>query len=287
MSPAVVVTGASSGIGRACARALDGKGYRVFAGYRREADADALRGECSDRVTPVPIDLLQDDVVRVAALTVATAIDDAGLAGLAGLVNNAGIAVGGPLEFLPLDALRRQLEVNVVGTLGVTQAFLPLLRRARGRIINIGSISGLNAVPFVGAYAMSKFALEAMTDALRMELKSAGVEVVVIEPGAVATPIWDRSIAAADAMLQQLPPEAELYYGSAAQAMRRRAAGNAVTGMPAQRVADVVVRALTAPRPRTRYLLGGNAWARRLLQVLPDRLRDRFILRAVTGAGPS
>jgi NAD(P)-dependent dehydrogenase (short-subunit alcohol dehydrogenase family) len=165
---AVVITGASTGIGEACALHLDKLGYRVFAGIRKATDGESLRRRASARLVPLRLDISDETEVGLAARNVVEALGDGGLAGL---VNNAGIVVGGMLEFLPLDALRRQLEVNVVSQIAVTQAFLPSLRKARGRMVNIGSVSGLISSPFSGAYAASKFALEALTDSLRMELR--------------------------------------------------------------------------------------------------------------------
>jgi NAD(P)-dependent dehydrogenase (short-subunit alcohol dehydrogenase family) len=195
---------------------------------------------------------------------------------LHGLVNNAGVAVAGPLEFLPPDELRRQLEVNVVGQLRVTQLVLPALRRVRGRVVNMGSISGLNALPFLGAYAMSKFALEAMTDALRVELAPWGIHVSIVEPGTIKTPIWTRE-------RPDPPPEAGPLYGSRIEAFRRLALERGSQGAPPEVVAEVVEHALTSSKPRTRYLVGRDAKLRARVERLPDRLRDRLIVRRVLG----
>ena len=203
----------------------------------------------------------------------------AGIEELHGLVNNAGIAIAAPLEFLPPDELRRQLEVNVIGQLAVTQAFLPALRRGRGRIVNIGSIAGRSALPFLGAYAASKFALEAITDSLRVELAPFGIEVSVVEPGTIATPIWSKPQRNAEAM----PPEARELYGARTEAFRAAAAKRSSGGVPADEVAKVVEHALTASRPRTRYLVGPDAKRRALLQKLPDRARDRILRRFLFG----
>jgi NAD(P)-dependent dehydrogenase (short-subunit alcohol dehydrogenase family) len=220
---AVVVTGASKGIGRACAMRLDRQGFRVFAGVRRVADAEALRKEASDRLEPVLVDVTDQAAVTALGEHVARSVGDDGLVGL---VNNAGIAVAGPLEFLPPDELRRQLEVNVTGQLAVTQALLPVLRRARGRIVNIGSISGRLALPFTGPYAASKHALEALTDALRIELMPWGIHVSILQPGAIATPIWETSIAAAEAVSDRYPPQAHDYYGKTMERVRAMVADN-------------------------------------------------------------
>ena len=174
---AVVVTGASSGIGRACALHLAALGLQVFAGVRRAEDGAALQAASSARLTPMLLDVADETSIRAATDTITAAV---GEAGLAGLVNNAGIGVAGPLEFLPLAEFRTQLEVNVTGQLAVTQALLPLLRQGRGRIVNMGSIGGRIAAPFVGPYSASKFALEALTDALRMELRPWGLHVAIV-----------------------------------------------------------------------------------------------------------
>src|SRR5712691_5002789 len=180
---AVVITGAASGIGEACALHLDKLGFCVFAGVRREVDGAALQGKASERLTPLLLDVTDAASIRFAVEIVATGVVETGLAGL---VNNAGITVAGPLEFLPVSELRRQLEVNVIGQVAVTQAFLPLLRRGQGRIVNMGSLAGRIATPFIGPYHASKFAMEALTDSLRMELRRWGMHVSLIEPGFIA-----------------------------------------------------------------------------------------------------
>lgn len=272
---AVVVTGASKGIGKACALRLDRAGFRVFAGVRHPEDGEALRDMTSGRISPMQLDVTDARSITCAAQSVAAGV---GREGIVGLVNNAGIAVAGPLEFLPSDELRRQLEVNVVGQVSVTQALLPLLRRARGRIVNMGSISGLLALPFTGAYAASKHALEALTDALRVELAPWGIHVSIIEPGIVATPIWETSERDADRMMKRYPAAAFEYYGSVIDMARKTARHGATHGLPPDAVARVVEHALTARRPKTRYLVGRDARIRAALRFLPDRMRDRLIL---------
>jgi NAD(P)-dependent dehydrogenase (short-subunit alcohol dehydrogenase family) len=275
----VVVTGASSGIGRAVTLELDRLGFRVLAGHRSAADGDALRAAGSPRVVPVRVDVT--DAAEVAAL--AAEVDaSCGGDGLAALVNNAGIAVAAPVEFLPLDELRRQLEVNVVGQVAVTQALLPALRRARGRIVNIGSVSGRFAAPFLSPYAASKHALEAITDALRVELRPWGMQVSIVEPGAIATAIWERSLAAARAMIADFPPEAVELYGGPMAGMEDRV--RQLRGIPAGAVARAVVHAITARRARARYVVGRDARLRLLVGRLPTRLRDALVARAV-GSG--
>ncbi len=277
MTRSVVVTGASTGIGQACALHLDRVGFRVFAGVRRQVDGQALQQQASDRLTPIFLDVTKEAMIAAAAETVTRAV---GPAGLAGLVNNAGVVVAGPLEFTPIGEFRKQLEINVTGQIAVTQAFLPLLRLDRGRIVNIGSISGRVAMPFMGPYAASKFALEALTDSLRVELRPWGIQVAIIEAGAIATPIWEKSIAAADQMMAAWPQQAHDLYGQAAVVARQTGIKAGQTAIPVDEVVRVVVHALTARRPKTRYLIGRNAkiavW---LANILPDRLRDWLITR--------
>lgn len=276
-SRSVLITGASTGIGEACALWFDRKGYRVFAGVRRTADADRLRASASARLLPVGI-----DVTEAASISAARDAVERELAGggLDGLVNNAGIAVAGALELLPIDALRRQLEVNVVGQVAVTQAFLPMVRRARGRVVLMGSIGGRMATPFLGPYCASKFALEAVADALRVELKPWGIEVAIVEPGSIATPIWTKSAGEAAARLSG--PSGGADYTAALAAIGRAAASAGRRGAPASLVARAVEHALESPRPKTRYVVGFDARVRTwLIRLVPDRLRDRLIIRAI------
>lgn len=285
--PAVLLTGASKGIGRACTIRLADAGFRVYAGVRNPDDATSLRTEAGDNVVPVILDVVESDQIREAARIID---GDIGARGLQAVVNNAGIAVAGPLEFLPPAELRRQFEVNVIGQIAVTQAVLPLLRRARtatgadsrcGRIVFMSSIAGRTTLPFTGAYSASKFALEAAADAMRIELKPFGLSVSLVEPGVIATPIWDTSLRAAEHNARGMPPEAEQYYGSVLAGLRRRME-RGMGGLPPEVVADVVLDALTAKRPRPRYLVGRDAKLRAALQwLLPDRARDRLILEGV------
>ncbi|HEU4743335.1 MAG TPA: SDR family NAD(P)-dependent oxidoreductase [Meiothermus sp.] len=269
---AVLVTGASTGIGLECALHLSRQGFKVFAGVRRETDANHLKTQAS-YLTPLLLDVTDLASIQKSAQVVAEAV---GQAGLWGLVNNAGIAVAGPLEFLPLEELRRQYEVNVIGQVAVTQAFLPLLRKARGRIVMMSSISGRVASPMMGPYASSKFALEALSDSLRRELMGWGLEVAVIEPGNIQTPIWGKGVSWGKRLLEQLPPRAKELYGTGMDQILRYIEGMDAKGLPPLEVAKVVEHALTAPRPRTRYVVGrGAKLAAFLSRVLPDRLMDR------------
>lgn len=266
----VLVTGASTGIGEACALHLAAIGFQVLAGVRREADARRLEEHPGIR------SLMLDITDPAAVAAAAEAASESGDGRLSGLVNNAGIAVAAPLEVVPLDELRRQLEVNVVGQVAVTQALLPLLRAARGRIVNIGSVGGRVAVPLLGSYAASKFALEAITDVLRREVAVHGVRVAIVEPANVRTPIWEKSEREADAI--DAGPDAERLYGPLIRAVRHEAARARVEGVPPRAVAEVVAEALTAPRPRSRYPVGHGARGQAIAaRVLPDRALDRAI----------
>ena len=274
---AVVVTGASTGIGEACALRMAKQGWRVFAGVRRQEDGQRLREQASEGLAPLILDVTDQGQVESATRDVGEAV---GNAGLAGLVNNAGIGVGGPLEFLPLDELRRQLEVNVIGQIAVTQAFMPLIRKANGRIVNMGSIGGRLASPFLGPYNASKFAMEALTDSLRQELRPWGIQVAIVEPGSIATPIWEKSKAMVDELERNLPEEALMLYGKTIGAMREAVQEFEEAGIPADEVAKVVEHALTATRPKTRYVVGRDAQLQRVIaKVVPDRIRDGLVAR--------
>jgi NAD(P)-dependent dehydrogenase (short-subunit alcohol dehydrogenase family) len=276
-SGAVVVTGASTGIGRATARHLASLGFDVFAGVRKDSDAQDVQ---KDGLRPLKIDVADQSSIDAARDEVVQAAGDAGLAGL---VNNAGVAVSGPLEFLPIDEVRRQLEINVIGQVAVTQAFLAQLRRARGRIVNISSIGGRVALPLLGPYAASKFALEAISDSLRRELRRFGVEVSVVEPGGIKTPIWDKGNEAADSLLEDAPPEITELYGDMTDRLRKESRHIAEErGLPPEAVAETVGKALTAVKPKTRYLVGRDAKVRAAMaKRLPDRTMDALIGRAL------
>jgi NAD(P)-dependent dehydrogenase (short-subunit alcohol dehydrogenase family) len=274
---AVVVTGASTGIGEACALHLDKLGFRVFAGIRKAVDGEALRRRASALLVPIRLDISDETEVAQAAQNVLEALQGKGLAGL---VNNAGIVVGGMLEFLPLDALRRQLEVNVVGQIGVTQALLPALRKVQGRIVNISSVGGLIAAPYTGAYSASKFALEALSDALRMELRPWKIHVSIVEPGYIQTPIVGKSLDAAAALQTQLPAEAIQLYGPYLRAVLNSTQRESAQAAPTDVVVKAVVHALTARWPRTRYVVGNHSrFQIGMARLLPERWLDALIVR--------
>ncbi len=272
---AVVITGASTGIGAACAIHLDRLGFRVFAGVRKPEDGLALQKNSSDRLVPIELDVTELATIQKSRALVS---ESTGRDGLYGLINNAGIAVVGPLEAVPIPDLRQQLEVNVIGQVAVTQIFLPLIRQARGRIINMGSIAGLSTMPLMGPYSASKFALEAITDALRLEVQQWGIHVSIIEPGAIATPIWNKS--AIDAAEREAAIETELrtLYKPVVAAVRRVVGEASKRAISSDAVAKVVEAALTAPSPKTRYLVGTDAKLRALMaKLLPDRTSDRLL----------
>jgi NAD(P)-dependent dehydrogenase (short-subunit alcohol dehydrogenase family) len=258
----ILVTGASSGIGRATAEFLAANGANVLAGVR---DTTVELG-----VPTLKLDITDpQDVAKVAEYDVAA------------LVNNAGIAITGPLEFMPPEELRRQLEVNVVAQLAVTQACFPALRRHRGRIVNVSSISGRVALPLYGPYAASKFALEALSDSLRRE--QGDVRVVLVEPGATATSIWARGLAAGDALWQRMPPAAHERYGALVARLRHEAEKQATEGAPPEDVARTIATALTAEHPRTRYVVGTDARIQAILaRTLPGRAVDKLLARALS-----
>jgi NAD(P)-dependent dehydrogenase (short-subunit alcohol dehydrogenase family) len=278
-SPPVVITGASTGLGAASALELDRRGFRVFAGVRSAADAQRLQAQASPSLTPLWLDVTDPESIGNAADSVAAAVGDAGLAGL---VNNAGIVIAGPLELLPLAQFRNQLEVNVVGLVAVTQAFLPLLRVARGRIVNMGSLNGSLAPPYLGAYAASKFALEALSDALRIELRNWRIRVSIIEPGPVNTPIWEKALATADRMAGEVSADALRPYDADLAAMRRATLQAAETAAPVKKVTRAVCHALTARRPKTRYFIPLHTYFLfNQFRLVPACIRDWFVRRAI------
>jgi NAD(P)-dependent dehydrogenase (short-subunit alcohol dehydrogenase family) len=276
-SGAVVVTGASTGIGRATALHLDGEGYEVFAGVRKQQDAKSLKEAGSERLTPITLDVAKERSVKAAEQRVRKAV---GKAGLAGLVNNAGVGFGGPVEYVPLDDYRQSFEVNYFGQIAVTQAFLPLLRRVPGTIVNIASIGGRVASPFMSPYNGSKFALEALSHSLRHELKPWGIDVVVIEPGSIATPIWDKAGETATATVDEMPAEGRRLYGAQLARFRELLGQTARSGIPPEKVAAVIHKAISSERPKPRYLVGLDAKvAARIQGLLSDRGFDRMLAR--------
>ena len=279
LSDSVVVTGASSGIGAACALALDTLGYRVFAGVRNPADGERLQRQAGPRLMPIRLDVTDSASIAAASHTVAAMVGDRGLAGL---VNNAGIGVAGPIELLPIGDWRRQFEVNVFGLIAVTQTFLPLIRTGHGRIINMGSIAGRASMPFMAPYAASKHALEAITDALRLELQPWGIRVALITPGAIATPIWGKTRKEVDTWDATWSQDLKDMYKEGFTRIKDAATAAGEQAQPARVVAEAVAHALRSRWPKTRYLIGSDAAIRSWLALLiPDRLNDWIITRIV------
>ena len=272
----VLVTGTSTGIGRAVALRLDREGFDVLAGVRREADGEALAAEGSGRIAPLILDVTDADSIAAASKLAASACDGE----LAGLVNNAGIAVAGPVEAVPIDDFRHQLEVNLVGQVAVTQSVLPILRQAQGRVVFVSSVGGRTANPYLAAYHASKFGVEAVGDSLRQELRKFGMHVSIVEPGAVATPIWEKGRDSAESIRGRYPDGAEELYGAELDRLSELTVQSMKRGIPPEQVADAVLAALTAPKPKTRYLVGRDARLQATLQtLLPDRVRDRLVAR--------
>lgn len=272
----VVVTGASTGIGWGCVKVLIADGHRVFGSVRKAADGERLSKEFGDRFVPVRFDVTDHQAVRAGAAHVASVL---GSETLFGLVNNAGIAVAGPLLDLPIGEFEHQLAVNVTGQLRVTQAFAPLLGADRtrsgppGRIVMMSSVAGRNAFPFLGPYSASKFALEGMSESLRRELMIFGIDVIVVGPGPIATPIWDKAEAV------DVTPFANTPYATALAKVRDFMIANGRKGYPPERVGEVVRRVLMDPRPRVRYTVTPDALRTFIGNALPKRLVDRLVAR--------
>jgi NAD(P)-dependent dehydrogenase (short-subunit alcohol dehydrogenase family) len=273
LRPAVVITGASSGIGAATAARFASAGYEVFGGVRNALDATKL--EVLPGVHGLLLDVTDAAAIREASRTVAASGHP-----MRALVNNAGIAVAGPLEYLPIDDLRRQLEVNVAGALAVTQAFLPLLRSSRGRIVFLGSISGRLAVPYIAPYGASKAALRTLANALRVELGPTGVRVVLIEPGSVRTPIWRKGRDGMSELRRLIGPAGVAIYGHMIDAVARQTEREERAGMPVERVAEAILQAVEASRPQAERLIGLSAHAGSVVALLPAWIRDRVIARS-------
>jgi NAD(P)-dependent dehydrogenase (short-subunit alcohol dehydrogenase family) len=269
----VVVTGASTGIGRACAQMLAKSGFETFAGVRKESDAQSVRDDGIDRLQPVTIDVGDPESITAAKAYV---LDRTGGV-LAGLVNNAGIVVAGPLELLPLEELRWQLEINVIGQLAVSQAFLPALRAGQGRIAMMSSVGGKITTPYMGPYCASKYALEALSDSLRRELRPWNIHVGIIEPGVVKTPIWNKGKDTLAVWRERLAkaPEAAALYADRLENMSDKVGQADKAGVPPEAVGKAVVHCLTARRPKVRYPVGLDAKVGvRIAAFVPDRIID-------------
>jgi NAD(P)-dependent dehydrogenase (short-subunit alcohol dehydrogenase family) len=272
---AVVISGASSGIGRSCALHLDRLGFHVFAGVRRAADGTALTQVASPTLTPIVVDITDPGAVA-AARQVVSERDVV----LTGLVNNAGSTVPCPLEYLSLDTMRQQLEVNLIGHVAMTQAFLPLLRRSRGRIVNISSLAGRLPVPVMGSYTAAKHAVEGLSGSLRLELASSGVRVSIVEPGDIQTSMSGKLHRDVTAAMSALPDEGVRRYSALMRGVEVAIGAGAEGGAPPDVVAEAVAHALTSHRPRIRYQVGPRSGRMMLLaRVLPDRVLDGVLQR--------
>ncbi|HEV8474558.1 MAG TPA: SDR family NAD(P)-dependent oxidoreductase [Methylomirabilota bacterium] len=275
MTRNVLITGANGGVGTALSQALADDGWRVLAGVRSDSAATAMAA-LDPNVEPVALDITDEASIAAAARKVADAV---GAAGLHGLVNNAGIIVQGPLELVPVHALRRQFEVNVIGQMAITQALLPLLRGAKGTVVNMGAASGRVTVPMLGPISASKTALESLTDALRMELKHQGVGVTIIEPGALQTAIFDKAAASAAADGHAGSEATRRLYAVAIKAATESMANQKPA--PVDAVVKTVVKALSSGNPDPRYVVGRDAGQLMMLRRLPQGMRDRLLMNAV------
>jgi len=271
----VVVTGASTGIGAATARELARRGFHVIAGVRRDNDADAIRGP---GIEPLIVDITDADHIKALAARVNG--EPKGRL-VRALVNNAAVQANVPIEAFGIDEWPRMFEVNLFGQIAATQALLPALFGSRGRVVNISSVGGKVAMAAYGPYAATKFALEAVSDSLRRELAPFGVDVVVVEPGAVRTEMLGRAIAGAQELVSAMTPEQSRRYGGLVHAVNAQAASSTASGVPPEAAAKVIAKAVTARKPRTRYTVGREAALIRVTRFLPDRTLDRALAAAL------
>lgn len=273
----VVITGASTGIGFATAVDLAHDGHQVFAGVRKSEDGEKLR-QAHSSIIPVLLDVNNEAQVQNVVQVIREKMKTKKLA----LINNAGVAVPGPIEALPLSEFRRQFETNVFGLISVTQAFLPLLRETQGRIVNISSIAGRVASPFLGAYAASKFAVEGLSDSLRREVSAFGVKVVLVEPGPIETPIWEKGLGQKDKMKEYMTPAFEKIYGSAINSFMKQVEDAVEHADPVDYVVDAIKQGLFSLNPQNRYLVGRQAKISGFLsQILPSKAIDTVISKRI------
>lgn len=270
---AFLITGASTGIGAATATLLAESGYLTYAGVRDDEHAREIEAAHAN-IRSIRIDVTDAASIEAGRATIADSGNE-----LRGLVNNAGISIAGPTERLPIDAWRKQFEVNLFGQIAVTQAFLPLLRATRGRIVFVGSVAGRLAVPFLGPYSASKFALRAMVDSLRVELMPSGIGVSLIQPGAVKTPIWQKGRDSRNTLVASMGPGASAGYEEAIAAVIHATHDAEANAVPATAVASVILEALTAKYPRPHYLVGKDAALQSLLSRLPASVSDALLRR--------
>lgn len=278
MTKTVFISGATSGIGLVAAQELDALGWKVYGAALPTDNFETLKNSCSEKFVPLPLDITNAEAVQAATKQI-----ESETGSLNGLVNNAGINVPGALETLPLDAIRQQFEVNVFGHLQVTQAMLPLLRKAdEARIVNTSSLLGKVAMPLLGAYAMSKHALEAMSDTLRLELAQFGIQVSIIEPGAVDTPMTDNAEEETERVRQQMSPDLEKLYTDIYRKMGKATGDMAEQAVPPQNVTKAIIHALTSTKPKTRYVISFEIQALMIMRKLaPDTVGDAILKRAL------
>jgi NAD(P)-dependent dehydrogenase (short-subunit alcohol dehydrogenase family) len=273
----VVVTGASSGIGKATVLRLATNGWRVFAAVRKQQDAELLRSQSGDCVETVLLDVADEGSIRAAAEEVNSRL---GNDGLDGLFNNAGIGAVSPIEYTKVDSIRRVYEVNLFGQISVIQAFLPLLRRAKGRIVNTGSVGDHLSPPFAGVLASSKAAFASVSSSLRMELRAQGIYVIVVEPGSINTPAVEKTLGGVEKQITSLPPEGARLYAAGIRRMAAVFAKNEKAGSSPDVVAQIVEKALNAEKPRTRYPAGKDSiMLITLARLLPEKLLDLAIMK--------
>ena len=272
---AILITGSSTGIGKACALYLDKVGFKVYAGIRKQADGDNLKEEASDKLTPIILDVTDSESIKNALTTIEKDNDGE----LFGLINNAGIGLTGVVEVTPTDEVRKLMEVNVIGLLALTKAAIPLLRKSRGRIINIGSPSGIIALPGVSVYAASKFAVRAITDSLRVEVKSFGVKVILVSPGPTDSEIWEKGKAYKKEMRKNVKSEIAEHYKTFAKFGDKME--KELKTLPADIVAKVVAGALISSKPKYYYNVGNDAKGAAFFAKLPKRLTDWMILKRI------
>lgn len=276
---AIVITGTSTGIGKACALYLDKMGFKIYAGVRKQVDGDNLKKEASERLTPIILDVTSEESIAAASSFIQKETDGE----LFGLINNAGIGRGGALEVTLVTEIRKLMEVNVIGLMGVTRAFIPMLRKGKGRIINIGSTSSLLAFPGASAYSASKFAVRAISDSLRLELKSFGVSVILVAPGAVESEIWTKGKGYKEKLRKTVKTEiTQLYaplikFGDELNEKTRK--------IPASKVAKQVARGLISKKPKLYYLVGNDAKGASKVAKLPNSILDWIILKRIQKLG--
>jgi NAD(P)-dependent dehydrogenase (short-subunit alcohol dehydrogenase family) len=280
----IVVTGSSTGIGRTTVFALARAGFYVLAGVRKDADAASITEEASkagvaERIEPILLDVTDESHIK----SLASRLNQLGEGDeLFGLVNNAGTAYAGPIEALSRDVWEKQFATNFIGPTMVTAALIPSLRKSKGRIVSVGSVAGRASLPFMAPYVSSKFAMEGWTDALRIELAPDGIQVSIVEPGAISTPIWDKGAGHGREVAESLSPALRQRYGPSMEAMEKASARSATGATSPDAVARVITRAMTAKKPRSRYLMGRDARLQVFLRaILPNRTVDAILVRVL------